>query len=68
MAIIGRTVSPELVPVYFQRLSREPVMKGRQFASLRISLPQREKSVTTSPGDVRYLDFSLQSVEGGTLE
>ena len=68
MAIIGRTVSPELVPVYVQRLSREPVMKGRQFASLRISLPQRDKSVTTSAGDVRYLDFSLQSVEGGKLE
>ena len=53
MAIIGRTVRPELVPVYVQRLSREPVMKGRQFASLRISLPQQAKSVTTSAGDVR---------------
>ncbi|MGH8757249.1 MAG: PilN domain-containing protein [Burkholderiales bacterium] len=68
MAIIGRTVSPELVPVYVQRLSREPVMKGRQFASLRISLPQQDKSVTKSAGNVRYLDFSLQSVEGGKLE
>ncbi|MGH8710356.1 MAG: MSHA biogenesis protein MshI [Burkholderiales bacterium] len=66
MAIIGRTVRPELVPVYVQRLSREPVMKGRQFASLRISLPQQATSVTT--GDVRYLDFSLQSVEGDKLE
>ena len=68
MAIIGRTVSPELVPVYVQRLSREPVMKGRQFASLRISMPQQAKSVTKPSGDLRYLDFSLQSVEGGKLE
>ncbi|MGH8753273.1 MAG: MSHA biogenesis protein MshI [Burkholderiales bacterium] len=68
MAIIGRTVSPELVPVYVQRLSREPVMKGRQFASLRISLQEQDKSVTKSAGDVRYLDFRLQSVEGGKLE
>ena len=68
MAIIGRTMSPELVPVYVQRLSREPVMKGRQFASLRISLPQQAKSVTKPSGDLRYLDFSLQSVEGGKRE
>lgn len=68
MAIIGRTVSPELVPVYVQRLSREPVMKGRQFASLRISLSQQAKSVTKPSGDLRYLDFSLQSLEGGKHE
>ena len=68
MAINGRTMSPELVPVYVQRLSREPVMKGRQFAFLRISLPQQAKGVTTSAGNLRYLDFSLQSVEGGKPE
>ncbi len=68
MAIIGRTVRPELVPVYVQRLSREPVMKGRQFASLKISLPQQATIATKSAGDLRYLDFSLQSVEGGKLE
>ena len=68
MVIIGRTVSPELVPVYIQRLSREPVMKGRQFASLKISLSQQAKSVTKPSGDLRYLDFSLQSMEGGKHE
>lgn len=68
MAIVGRTVSPELVPVYVQRLSREPVMKGRQFASLKISLSQQAKSVTKPSADVRYLEFSLQSVEGGKRE
>ena len=68
MAIIGRTVRPELVPVYVQRLSREPVMKGRQFASLKISLPQQANSATTPAGNVRYLDFSLQSAEVGKPE
>ena len=68
MAIIGRTMSPELVPVYVQRLSREPVMKGRQFAFLKISLSQQAKSVTKPSGDLRYLDFSLRSVEGGKHE
>ena len=65
MAIIGRTVRPELVPVYVQRLGREPVMKGRQFASLRISLPQQTTSEAKPAGNPRYLDFSLRSVEGG---
>ncbi|HEY6282222.1 MAG TPA: MSHA biogenesis protein MshI [Burkholderiales bacterium] len=61
MAIIGRAVRPELVPVYVQRLSREPVMKGRQFAFLKISLPQQTTSVAKPAGNLRYLDFSLQS-------
>ncbi len=64
MAIVGRTMRPELVPIYVQRLSRERVMKGRQFAYLQISLPQQAKSLTKSGGDQHYLDFSMQSVEG----
>lgn len=68
MAIIGRTLRPELVPMYVQRLSREPVMKGRQFASLRISSPQQATSVAKPAGNLLYLDFSLQSGEGGKLE
>ena len=65
MAIIGRTLRPELVPVYVQRLSREPVMKGRQFAFLQISLPQQTKGDTKRAELVRYLEFNLQSVEPG---
>ena len=66
MVIIGRTVSPELVPVFVQRLSSEPVMKGRQFDSLKISLAQQAKSVTKPSGG--YLDFSLQTAEKGKRE
>lgn len=61
MEITGRTVRPELVPIFVQRLSSEPVMKGRQFASLRISLPQQTTSVAKPAGNLLYLDFSLQS-------
>lgn len=68
MAISGHTIRPELVPIYVQRLSREPVMKGRQFSYLQISLPQQAKSATKSVGDQRYLDFSLQSMEGAKPE
>lgn len=65
MAIIGRTLRPELVPVYVQRLSREPVMKGRQFAFLQMSLPQQTKGDAKRAETVRYLEFNLQSVEPG---
>jgi hypothetical protein len=54
-------VRPELVPIFVQRLSSEPVMKGRQFASLRISLPQQTTSVVKPAGNLLYLDFILQS-------
>ena len=68
IAIIGRTVRPELVPVFVQRLSTEPVMKGRQFAYLRISASQQGPDTTKTAGKPGYLDFSLQSVEGGKPE
>ncbi len=68
MEITGRTLRPELVPIFVQRLSSEPVMKGRQFASLRISLPQQTTSVAKPAENLRYLDFSLHSVEGGKPE
>lgn len=68
MEITGRTVRAELVPIFVQRLSSEPVMKGRQFASLRISLPQQATSVAKPTGNLLYLDFSLRSVEGGKPE
>ncbi len=61
MEITGRTVRPELVPIFVQRLSSEPVMKGRQFASLRISLSQQTTSVVKPAGNLLYLDFILQS-------
>ncbi|HSS46460.1 MAG TPA: hypothetical protein VLL03_03485, partial [Burkholderiales bacterium] len=60
MAIGGRTLRAELVPVYVQRLSREQVMKGRQFAFLQISQPQAEGK---KPASLPYLEFSLQSSE-----
>lgn len=65
MAIIGRTLRPELVPVYVQRLSREPVMKGRQFAFLQMGLPQPIKVDGQRAETYRYLEFNLQSLEPG---
>ena len=68
LSIVGRTLRPELVPLYVQRLSGEPVMKGRQFSFLQMSLPGQAKSAANPGGDLRYLDFNLQSVESGKAE
>jgi hypothetical protein len=63
LSIIGRTVRPELVPLYVQRLSGEPVMKGRQFSFLQMSLPAQAKTAAKPGADLRYLEFNLQSAE-----
>lgn len=68
MAITGRTVRAELVPAFVQRLSQEPVMKGRQFAYLRISAPQHAQSDKKSIASLGYLDFILRSVEEAKSE
>jgi hypothetical protein len=68
LSIIGRTVRPELVPLYVQHLSREPVMKGRQFSFLQMSLPGQANSAAKPGRDLRYLEFNLQSAESGKTE
>ncbi|HYA20433.1 MAG TPA: PilN domain-containing protein [Burkholderiales bacterium] len=68
MVITGRTVRAELVPEFVQRLSREPVMKGKQFASLRISVAQQAQGGQKSTGNPAYLDFILRSVEQAKSE
>ncbi|HVS25960.1 MAG TPA: MSHA biogenesis protein MshI [Burkholderiales bacterium] len=62
MVLKGGVLRPELVPLYVQRLNREPVMKGRQFAFLQINRPQ-QKSGTKPVARAGYLEFNLQSVE-----
>jgi len=38
----GRTLSPDLLPSYLQRLDQEPALAGKRFAALRISRPKVE--------------------------
>jgi uncharacterized membrane protein YciS (DUF1049 family) len=42
----GRTLSPDLLPSYLQRLNQEPALEGKQFAALRISRPKVEADMT----------------------
>ena len=60
MEIKGAVTSPELVPAYIQRLSREKVMHGKTFASLQMQQPKVESGKTA-----RYVEFTLQSAEAG---
>lgn len=60
MSISGAVSSPELVPVYIQRLSREKVMHGKLFASLQMQQPKVESGKAA-----HYVEFALQSVEAG---
>jgi len=65
MVLQGAATGPQLLPAYIQRLSQESVMRGKSFATLRMSQP---KSVTDNPSAARgYVEFSLQSTptDGG---
>jgi len=56
----GRALSPELVPAYLRRLTREPVLQGGRFDALEIGLARAEPA-KGAPG---YLEFRLQSAKG----
>ncbi len=66
IGIRGRTTDPATVPGYLARLTGEPLMQGKSFASLSISQPAR---VDTAGADGKpdvaaapWVEFSLQSV------
>ena len=66
IGIRGRTTDPATVPGYLARLTGEPLMQGKSFASLSISQPAK---VDTAGADgkpdvaaVPWVEFSLQSV------
>ncbi|QOY96637.1 PilN domain-containing protein [Massilia sp. UMI-21] len=66
IGIRGRTLDPKLVPAYINRLTQEPLMQGKSFASLQIG--QAEPVQVTGadgkalPAPAPYVEFSLQSV------
>lgn len=66
IGIKGRTVDPAMVPGYLNRLTHEPLMQGKSFASLQIGeaaplqVQDAEGKPATRPAP--YIEFSLQSV------
>jgi hypothetical protein len=76
LEIRGRTLSPELVPSYIQRLNREKVLAGRSFARLEMTRPAPQKppanagkdAKKTPPRAPRFLEFSLATTDATPTE
>lgn len=66
MAIGGRTLRPDLVPQYIQRLNQEAVTQGRAFAALEMQQPKEQPATADQPARVpNYLEFRLYSKVAG---
>lgn len=62
MAIGGRTLRPDLVPQYIQRLNQEPITQGRAFAALEMQQAKAQPATADKPEQVpNYLEFKLYS-------
>jgi len=75
IGIRGRALDPAMVPGYLNRLTNEPLMQGKSFASLQIGeaaplpLPAGSSGGNSADGQAPtraapYVEFSLQSVAG----
>lgn len=69
IGVRGRALDPQRVPGYLNRLTNEPVLRGKAFGSLSISqgeagtrLDEAGKTVSTP---APYVEFSLQSAPEG---
>lgn len=66
IGIRGRTTDPATVPGYLARLTGEPLMQGKSFASLSISQPAPANTADADGKPVAspapWVEFSLQSV------
>lgn len=62
MLLGGRTLRPELVPAYIQRLNQEAATQGRDFSTLEMQRPKGATGSKDEPLKVpNYLEFRLHS-------
>jgi hypothetical protein len=59
LVLQGRTVRPELVPGYVQRLNREAILKGHAFAELQMQRPDPDNE---SGSETPYIEFRLATL------
>ena len=57
LVLSGAVTHPDLLPQYIQRLRREAVMQGKNFAALQMQQPKADKSGVVP----RYVEFVLRS-------
>lgn len=65
VAISGRTLKPELVPVFISQLKRESAMAGKTFATLEMRLPEPVPAAGGKTAQAPYVEFSLHNAEAG---
>jgi hypothetical protein len=55
LAVEGRALRPELLPVYLKGLSREPMMRGRRVTEMKLAAAKGAGAA----GEPAFVDFSL---------
>lgn len=68
----GKTLQPQLVPIYINRLGQEPVMRGKAFDTLAMEMPEagadgKAETGSGTTGKPRmqagYIEFTLRSTD-----
>ena len=62
----GRTLKPELLPLYVTQLKREPVMQGKSFAELQMQIPRAASAAVAS--NVGHLNDIIGAATQGKSE
>lgn len=66
----GRTLQPDLLPAFINRLKQEPAMRGKSFAALSMATPEAEPMRSEATSDslaskqrvvAGYIEFALRS-------
>jgi hypothetical protein len=65
ISLSGGVVSPELLPIYIQRLGKERIMRGKTFSTLKMQQAKVDAGAgagqVSAPVARRYVEFSLHS-------
>jgi hypothetical protein len=71
ISLSGGVLSPELLPVYIQRLGKERIMRGKTFSTLKMQQAKVEVNVgavqASTPASRRYVEFTLYSSLDGEV-
>lgn len=65
ISLSGGVLSPELLPVYIQRLGKERIMRGKTFSTLKMQQAKVDAGAGAGQGSApaarRYVEFTLHS-------
>lgn len=66
IALQGRALRPEAIPLYINRLKSERLLQGKSFSNLEMKMPQSSAvgsgvATASQPANSRFIEFTLQS-------